>query len=219
MNKGDLIRYLERSVNRPDMEDAYPDWINQGLRSIYQDHSFLCMKDRITVVIPNQATSVALPNNFKELQAERSPIYMQGQDGSLLPCHITREATERRLLTANQTIVVPTNPSTLFRDLPVWLDWDANDAFLHLLYPTTGDTSFVIKCFNYLTDLEADTDQNYITRFYVEMVKTKVAAVAYEELRDPEWRDQEALYVERLKKAKADDLYRAQKGRITQMGQ
>jgi len=219
MNKGELIRYLERSVNRPDMADAYSDWINQGLRSIYQAHSFLCMKDRITVTVANQTTSAVLPANFKELQAERSPIYMQGQDGTLLPCKITREALERRLLTANQTIVVPTNPSTLFRDLPVWLDWDANDAYLYLLYPTTGDTEFVIKCFNYLADLQNDDDANYITRTYEEMVKAKVAAVAYEELRDPEWRDQEELYHLRLKKAKADDLYRAQKGRITQMGQ
>jgi len=219
MNKADLIRFLERSVNRPDMSDAYADWINQGLRSIYQSHSFLCMTDRITVTMANGDTSIVLPSNFKELKSERSPIYLSGQDGTLLPCRVTREALERRLLTANQTIIVPTNPSTLFRDLPVWVDWDANDAFLYTLYPVTGDTNFIIKCFVYLNDLVADTDQNYITRTYEEMVKAKISAVAFEELRDPEWKDQEELFNDRFIKAKADDLYRAQKGRVTQLGQ
>jgi hypothetical protein len=200
------------------MSDSYLDWINQAMRSIYQDHSFLCMTDRITVTIGNTETSAVLPSDFKELQAERAPIYLQGQDGSLLPCYISREATERRLLTANQTIIVPTNPSTLFRDLPVWISYDANDAFLNMLYPSTGTSTFVIKCFVYLPKFSDDTDENYISRFYEEMVKAKVSSVAYEELRDPEWKDQEDLYHLRLKKAKADDLYRAQKGRITRMG-
>lgn len=218
MNRGELIQYLERSVNRPDMADSYGDWINQAMRGIYRDHSFLCMSDRKTATITNGNTSIALPSDFKELQAERAPIYLQGQDGSLLPCHVSREATERRLLTANQTIIVPTNPSTLFRDLPVWISYDSTGSILNMLYPSTGDSVFVIKCFVYLTDLAADTDQNYITQFYEEMVKAKVSAVAYEELRDPEWKDQEDLYHSRLQKAKADDLYRSQKGRITRMG-
>jgi len=201
------------------MSDAYGDWINQALRGIYRDHSFLCMRHRDTVTMSNGATSVSLPLDFKELLADRSPVYMQGGDGSLLPVSITRESTERRLLTSNQTIVVPTNPSTLFRDLPCWLEWGPQTAEFHTLYPVAGDTNFVVNYFRFLPSLEADSDQNYITMFYEEMVKAKVSAVAFEELRDPEWEAQEKLYADRFRRAVADDLYRSQKGRKTQMGQ
>ena len=218
MNRGDLIRFLERSVNRPDMADGYADWINQAMRSIYRDHSFLCMRHEVTVTMESGATSVLLPDDFKELRSERSPIYMVGSDGSMLPCDVSRESTERRLLTANQTIIVPENPSTIFRNLPVWIEWGATNAELYTVYPVSGSTNFRIKYYRFLPDLTADDDKNQITMQYEEMVKAKLSAVAFEELRDPEWQDQEGLYVERRRAAIADDAYRAQKGRRTQMG-
>lgn len=209
-----LKRVLEVSVMRDDLAEFYKDWVNQSIREICQDASFNCMRHLAQVTIPASSSSVALPNDFKELTPARTPIHLVGTDGKLSPVDVTRRED---IIKIRATYLSPIATS-LTGSIDVYLSSDADGWTLNLLDATTTAATFAVSYFRILPAIEAETDGNYLTRTYEDMVKSKLRAIAFAEVNDPIAASWEAKYELAKRRAVGDDARRWAKGRKTQMG-
>lgn len=215
-----LIRMLEIAVQRTDLEELYPDWINQALKGIQRDWSFNCMRHEADITITTATTFVDMPADFKELQQARPPIFYKFHDTGddrLIPCDVVRQ---EELVRLDTSLLYPARYSRIrpFRYYPVYLSWNDGQCKLHILEEDHEEMDFVIKYYRYLPALSAPDDENGITRDYEEMVKAKVKAIAFEEIGDPQAADWETVYVLKLKAMKDHEAYSYVAGRRLQMG-
>jgi hypothetical protein len=212
MTLDDLKHVLEVNISRPDLEELYPDWINNGLQQICQDFSFNCMRFLATVVMPAGSSSVALPGDFKELTPARSPVsVVSNTDASLAPVNMTRRED---LIATRATVFV----AGFARCLDAYISNNGETWTLNLLDATTTPISFSVSYFRILPNLEAGDQDNYLTRTYPELVKAKIKAIGFDEINDPLGASWEAKYILQLRRAKSDDIKRFLQGRVTQMG-
>lgn len=221
MNRGQLIDVLDRDVMRDDRRSDYPGWINEGIRSICQDVSWNCMKHKVQLTVLNGSKSVSLPSDFKELQRMRSPIWLDA-GGRPVPCDVTDESYLVRL---DASFLSPWRESfsTQYwglksKGFPVFLQFDSLGVTLNIFDNADEDLLFTVNYYRFLPPLLADSDENYLTVNYTEMVKAKIKAVAFESLNDPAAADWETLYELKRVKASRDDAYRRVAGRRNQMG-
>lgn len=203
-----LKRVLEVAVNRSDMSEFYGDWVNQALRTIYQDVSWNCMRTNADVVISANTSFVSLPSDFKELTKAQSPVCARATDDSLIPVDVTRREDIIRLAATRLPYIADR----------VYIDNDGDGWTLCLLNNATTDLTFNVSYYRLLPSLEADTDTNYILTSYEEMVKAKIKAVGFSEINDPLGDAWEARYRMAKTKAAADDANRYTAGRRMQMG-
>lgn len=218
MTKGELLRTLEVGVNRPDVADLYPKWINQAIRAICQDYSFTFMRHSADVVMDAGSSSTRMPADFKELITDRCSVYVGDGQGGLVPCDVQRESTFRRLLLPDNGVILPANSETFYRGFPVWVDWGSDSVSLATIARTMTALTFTVKYHRYLPELQDLKDDNSLTRNYPEMMKAKLKAVAFEELNDDTAVEFETLYESKLEKAKFHDANTLLKGRVNRMG-
>lgn len=215
-----LIRILEVAVQRTDLEEFYPDWINQALNGIQKDFSFNCMRHEGDVTIETGSTSVSMPSDFKELQQARPPIFFRygdATDSRLIPCDVVRQ---EELIRLDSALLYPARYARVrpFRYGPVFMSWTDGLPALNLIESDHEEMTFLVKYFRFFPTLSAPTDSNALTNGYEELVKAKVKAVAFEEIGDPASADWETTYVLKLKAAKDHETYSYVAGRRLQMG-
>lgn len=222
MNFGDLKHILDITIARDDLKSEYGNWIQQSLRSIQNDNNWLCMKTSSLVTLLAGGTQVSLPSDFKELTPGRSPIFMFAANATInstskwLPCDVKRE---EELFRQDAALLLPRRLQTLSHRGPdIYLNNNGDSASMNIIDTLGQDTQFRVTYYRYLPVLEKDSDSNYFTEHYEEMVKNKIKAVAFEEIVDPISTEYEQLYEVKKKKAQISDSRRALAGRVLRMG-
>lgn len=75
MTLSNLIRYVgEVGVNSPRLQSDYRGIINDAIRYCAERYSFVGMHNRTQVTLLSSQTSVTMPDTFKELSEEESPV-------------------------------------------------------------------------------------------------------------------------------------------------
>lgn len=224
MNVRDLTDVLENEVQRPDMSYKYLPWINRALRKIQQDYSWNCMRHAIEVTITSGTGSVALPSDFKELTPEKSPVMLKSiETAGRTRFYPSRVGTFEDISRKDAYLLYPYAPQAVVTDkygIPVYLSIDdqASVWTLNIVGTTNQDITYRVSYFRFLPQLKENTDENFLTREYEEMVEVKLKATAFMSLNDPVAGDFEALYVRMAQLARATDELRRFQGRTLRIG-
>jgi hypothetical protein len=203
---------LEIGVSRDDLAGDYTDWINRGVRAVQRDHSYNCMRHVSNVTMLAGTSAVSLPGDFKELQIKRDrvgPVSLYTTTNGYFPI----EVTTREKLIGGAPL-----PRGVDQQAQVFLSNDGNQAFLNFLDNTSSDVTFSISYFRFLPPLEADTDENYLTREFEEMIQAKVKQTAFALINDPQATVELALYEVEKRKAIAFDARQRSQGQNIRMG-
>lgn len=214
-----FLRKLDRTVQRTDLTDEYPEFVRQALRLAQDERSWLCMRHITGVTMVAGTSSVRLPDNFKEFTHGRSPVGLRSSEtpSRVLPCDLTtREMLHR--LDAALLYPVAYATSTARRGFPVYVDWQAGLPTLNIIDTATQDLLFDLSYYGYLPELQATDDHNALTDTYPTMIEAKAAHLAFAEIADPQAADFELLYQTRRRSAVTDDARRELAGRRLQMG-
>lgn len=227
MTLADIVARLTIGVMRDDLVALYPGFINEALTEIQRRRSWQCMRAVNFFTILNGASTVSLltadgavATRFKELSIGKSPVHLQfTQAGSTLltPCDVwPREKLLRRqarLISNSLLYSVYSNPSVALRtQVPVYVDWQAGQPVLNILFPAQSDLPFSVSYYGYLADLAANGDSNEFTLHYPEMVVNKAKAIAFAAINDPMASDLELLFEKKFTEAAAQDAYQAVAG-------
>lgn len=225
MTRAQIVARVSLGVQRDDLVASYNDIVNEALTEIQRDRSWVAMKStaRFTVHAGNSSVSLltddsSIASRFKELTIEKSPVHLQSSiDNVLVPCDVwTREKVLRRqarLISNSLLYSVYSHPNTARRvQVPVYIDWQAGNPSLNVLFSAQNDLPFTVSFYGYLADLVADGDTNYFTLNYPEMVIARSKAIAFEAVNDPVSVEFEQVYQVRFKKAAAQDAYQAVAG-------
>lgn len=207
---------LDVSVNRGDLTDQYGDWINRALKAIQADNSYNCMRHSTDVEIAGSESSVKLPADFKEFVPDIGGISVVdalATSRGRMPCDLV---TEEKLIRTRAASGLPS--SVWGNGLQVFATTDGDNTFLNILDIASGTLTFTIKYFRYLPSLAADTDQNFLTRTYEDMVQARVKAVAFSLINDPLEAAELTKYEIHRKKAVIHDARIRAIGRINRMG-
>lgn len=215
MTLGELKRMLTVSVSRDDLEGDYKDWINRGIRAVQRDFSYNCMRHVSQVTMADGTSSVAMPGDFKEMQIERGSVALIDASNTRIPVDIVTREKLIGLTAMTMPQLVRPSRTTVPK---LFLSNDGNQAFLNMLDTTTGPASFEVAYFRYLPNLEADNDENYITREFEDMVQARVKAVAFSVINDPQAATEMGLYKIFKTEAIGFDTKQRTQGRTVQMG-
>jgi len=224
MTFAELKLMLSQDVNRSDKETLwYPIWINRALRKIQSDETFSFMRNRSDVVIAQGTSSIALPARFKQLTAEQYPVTVIDPTmgtGPLaeLPCEVT---SREDMISYRASTYVPSRPANVrgrLSGLPVWIENTAAGWTLNIIDTAAEALTFRVSHFAFLADLAADSDSNYLTTNYPELVENKIKAIAFAAINDPIAAQFEAMAARLLSDAVLDDRRRTYRGRALRMG-
>jgi hypothetical protein len=211
MTLSDLIYNVgEVGLNKPYLDNDLKGFINRAMKAIGQRRDWSFLHDQISVVIPAGQTSVALPDNFKQLAPEKSPVtYTDNSTGRNVPVTVKSRAEIERY---NYCLGYPySRPITV-----VYIEitasgtnagkWTLN---LPVADPNLQDITFNVSCFTLPTPLVLGTDSNAMTNHgeLGEAIINKAKALAYfaEDPSDPKGVAANALYESHYKTAAYSD--------------
>lgn len=200
---------LEIGVARDDLAGEYTEWINRGVRAVQRDHSYNCMRHVQNITMTAGTSAVALPGDFKELQSPKGSVSLYVPSEGYFPCEVVTRA---------KLIQGGTVPRGAAFEARVFLSNDGNQAFLNFLDNTTSDVTFSVEYFRFLPLLAADSDENYLTREFEDMVQAKIKQIAFSSTNDPQAASELALYEVEKRKAVAFDARQRSQGQLIRMG-
>jgi hypothetical protein len=209
MTKSELRRMLEIGIARDDLASEYDGWINRGIRAVQRDHSYNCMRHVGVVTMTSGTSSVLLPSDFKELQPQKGSVSVFDAATGYYMCEVTtREKLIRQSLSARGGGF----------QASIFLSSDGNVASLNFLDTTLSDVTFSVAYFRFLPPLLADTDENYLTREFEDLVQAKIKHIAFSAINDPQASTELAAYeIEKRRTIPFDARQRIQ-GQLAQMG-
>lgn len=198
---------------------GYADFINQGIRELCQLRSWLCMATQTNVTIPTGQKSVAMPADFKELDARNTnggPVAFMLQDpanpGAVFPVQAYFEAEElRRFFKFGGQLAVS------FGEMRVFLKRDKNGTSLGMTSPALEDLTFRIDYYQFLPDLVQDTDTSPLAELYPEMVINKAKALALNSINDGAAAGAESIASIKFKEASFSEARAELQGRDLRM--
>lgn len=201
-----LVDALVTTVQRDDLQSTYLDFVNQGLRQCALAHSFPEMRKTGAGSVAVGETRATLPDDFKELQAGRYPIFdtPAGGTGSLVPVFIRQEV--EKLLPANlvppasyiSTVDTTTGTEANYVDLP------SAATVVHAL--VVYYYAFPAKC----EDASGDVTDPMIEKYF-NMILEKSASLAFQSINDPIWQEHERAYLMEYQQNSGNDVTRALK--------
>jgi len=215
---------LDESVMRTDLKHRYLGWINSSLRKIQQDREWRFFGQKVAdVTMPAGESSVRLPDDFKELTREITPVAVKDDtspDATAFPCEVI--SREQTLNYRSTTFFAPMagTPRTARTGIPVFLTFDGDgEASLNIPREAVTNLVFVVSYSAFLPNLEDDADSNRLTREYEELCEARIKMRAFAYVNDNEQAAvQAALYTRLLAEAGADDFARRHSGRKFRFG-
>lgn len=198
MDFADLKRWVEKGVQRADLDDDYGDFVNEALKEIQRRRSWTAMKDKETLVISSGDKTAAFPEDFKELQRERNPVNLVTVDGGLAPVDVVFEEQEVRRLWAMSGTTFTTR-AYLYRD--------GAGTVLGLVAPAAEDLTFQVKVYKFLPALSGDGDENPLTVEFPWMIIEKAKALALMSINDPQSEVSETAFEKKYAEAARRDAY------------
>lgn len=199
MTFAELKRWVEKGVQRADLDDDYGTFVNEALREIQQRRSWSAMKDKTTVTIPSGSYTVTLPANFKELQHVRNPVNLVLTDGGLAPIDVVFEEAELKRAWQMGSMAIWTTRAYLYRD--------ETGTVLGLVGQVAEDLDFQVKYFGFLDELVEDADTNQLTTLFPWMIIEKAKALALMALNDPQATESEGNFEKKYAEATRRDAY------------
>jgi hypothetical protein len=224
MNVLDLKATLDREVQRPDMSFKYLTWINRALKKITQDFSWNCMRHSETVTVLSGESSVKLPDDYKEMTPEESPVHLRHSEATgKIRWVPSKLSTFEELARKDAMLLFPYAPQSVITDkfgIPVYTSVEGDEQvwYLNVFGTADADLPFRVSYFRFLPRLESDTQSNYLTREYEEMVEAKLKATAFMSLNDPVAADFEGLYRDMARLARAANELQRFQGRTLRFG-
>ena len=183
--------------------NGYADFINQAIKELADLRSFECMATQVDVTILTGNKSIALPADFKELDARNTnggPIAFvlidPANPGAVLPVQAYFEAEElRRFFKFGGQLAIA------FGEMRVFLKIDKNGASIGMASPALENLTFRVDYFQYLPDLVDDADTSPLADQYPEMVIAKAKALALASVNDGAAQGAEAMASVKFKEA------------------
>ena len=167
------------------------------------------MRHVASVTMAAGTSSVALPDNFKQLQPQQGSVALYDAVDGYFPCEV---------LTRERILLARSSPQNGRFNVRVFLSNDGNQEFLNYLDNTTTAATFSIAYFRFLPPLVADSDENYLTREFEEMIQAKIKQIAFSTINDPQAGVELGLYEVEKRKAVAFDARQYVQGRNVRMG-
>lgn len=199
-----LIDRLTTTVQRDDLLQSYLDFANQALRFLAENHSFPEMKATGAASVAIGQTRALLPDDFKELQDGRYPIFdtPTGSQGSLVPVFARPEV--EKLLPAGlvpAASFISTQDSTggvmsYMIDLPLPATVIHNMIIYYFAYPARCD------------DPSSGATSPLIQKFF-DMILSKACSLAFQSVNDPVYMVHEKQYLVDFQIATGTDVTRA----------
>ncbi len=203
MNFGELKRRVKIGVVRTDLEDLYGDFINEAIREIASRRNWTSMKQVDTVTLTGGQLTVNMPDDFKALTTEKTPIFHVTTDGLLMPCNIYSPEKLGRLNASFGSLMSATTGRD--RRLSILVDIQDGLWFIGIPASTTEDISFRVSYFRYFPVLDADTDENAMTRDYPQVIINRAKAIALRLINDEEAEKTDGQYEVEFQKAVRTD--------------
>lgn len=166
--------------------NGYADFINQGIKELENLRSFECMATQANVTIPEGQKQIALPDDFKELDARNTnggPVAFVLDDpanpGAVFPVEAYFEAEElRRFFKFGGQLAIA------FGEMRVFLKRDKTGTYLGMVSPAIQALTFRVDYYQYLPDMVEDDDTCPLAEEYPEMVIAKAKALALASIND-----------------------------------
>jgi hypothetical protein len=220
MNLKELKGSLEEGFMRTDLEHRYVGWINRAIHEIQDENDWPGMKDSAEISISSGLTSAPLPVNMKALTTEQYPVHVRTlSDTGWLPCPIQ---SEEHVLRYRATSFFPPTFISQFAarsGVTVFVRDDVNGKSLNLPAPASQTLVFRVSFTGFTPPLVEDTDENFLTRDYPELVEPKVLAVAFRAINDSEAQAvHEDAYEKALRRKVASASKNKHQGRPLRMG-
>lgn len=139
--------------------------INRAMRRMQERKSFTFLHDVILATVPQSLFTVALPDNFKELGSEFSPVAWQNPaSAQYVPCRVISRAQAERMGLAFAYPFAP--PQVQY--LPTGAVFIENNGAGWTLntpqsFPVATAITYQLSCYLYLPDLVDGSDTNFIT--------------------------------------------------------
>lgn len=220
MNLKELKGSLEEGFMRTDLEHRYVGWINRAIHEIQDENDWPGMRDSAELTVLTGFTSAALPVNMKALTAEQYPIHVRTQaDTGWLPCPVK---SEEHVLRYRATSFFPPTIISQFAaqsGVSVFIRDDINGKTLNLPAPAAQELVFRVSFMGFTPPLVSDTDENFLTRDYPELVEPKILATAFRAINDAEAQAvHEVAYEKALRRKIASASKNKHQGRPLRMG-
>lgn len=199
--------------------NGYADFINQAIKELEDLRSWDCMSTQTNVTLPTGQRSVALPADFKELDARNTnggPIAFVLNDpdhpGAVFPVPAYFEAEElRRFFRFGGQLAIA------FGELRVFLKKDSTGTSIGMVQPALEDFQFRVDYYHYLPDLVEDVDTSPLAEQYPEMVIAKAKALALASVNDAAAQGNETMASSKFKEASFREARSALQGRDLRM--
>ncbi len=222
LNLSDVIRIVgELGVRSQRLESDYKSIVNRAQRGLTERFNFCFMRDIVTATILAGETSGDLPEEWKELDTQYSPVSftVDSATGRRNPVKIVSRAEIERM-------------GTVMYSQPYW-GYPAEYAFIEQLgganwtinfpnpNPNSGDVTLHVAGFFYPAELVAGTDTNamFSGGEITEALINKAKAIAYasEDETDPRAEAAEALAELHFGRARTADTKKRLSGRVLRM--
>jgi hypothetical protein len=220
MNFADMQAAVKQGVLRNDL--SYDGFVNAALREIQNRRSWSFMRTRKNITLLAGQTSVALPDDYKELQNVRPAITLAITDpavpgGSVAkPVAVVTEAQQVRSAWNFDLTMFPLM-TVFINEESDFTTYGTQVKTLGIVVPGTQDLVFTVRYYRFLPDLVNPTDTNQFTIQYPEMVELKAKTKAFNRINDPAAGQTEQLFGEQFLVAVREDAYKDTTGRENRM--
>lgn len=210
MNLGELISLAHHAAKVDALYGAIPGFVNDTLRDIQQRRSWLCMRATESVTISSGTSSANLNSLFKEPRGGKHSLRgLDSSTGSYIPW----ELLARQELEDLNVIGLGA------AERRAYIDFGSGVQTLNLPENAAEDLTFELQSYRFLADLSDDSDTNYFTTNYPQLVLEGVKARLLAADDDTQRADlAEIRFAQQFTSASRDDAYRQVAGRNIRMG-
>lgn len=203
----DIRRRVKIGVDRDDLEDLYNDYINQAIREVENRRSFSYMKKSAPVTInPNEQT-VSMPDDFKELVRQTSPIVRVTDTNlgtpAITPCAIYSRQRLESMNSSFGTLIAQTSGRE--QKVSILVDVDADKWFISLLSPSLEVINFRVNYYGYSERLTDNDAEHPLFTYYPNLVVAGTKYMIFQDINDPQKNETEQEFERQLLKAKGTD--------------
>jgi len=215
MTFAEIVARVRKGVQRDDLVDEYPDFVNEALMEIQQKRSWSFMKttlEPLTLLAGDK--TVALPADFKEFQNIRPPVHLILEDPAqplnsiYKPIEVVYEHEEQRRVWSFGGLVWT---------MRLFMERVGTTATLGMVVPAEEDINLRVKYFAYLPALVNDNDTSPFIDAFPHMVLSAAKQNAFSTINDPFKDQMEADFQARFADAVRQDAYSEVAGRELRM--
>lgn len=206
----DIRRRVKIGVDRDDLDDLYNDYINQGIREIENRCSFNYMKKASPITILNGDLTVSMPDDFKELVRQTSPVVQvvtppNPNAPAVFPCQLYSRQQMERLNSAASPWIFAAPQEQLGRRLNLIVDVENGVWFLSLLSAATADVPLRVNYYGYSEEIVSNDPEHPLFTYYPNLVVSATKYMIFQDINDPQKIETEQEFERQLLKAKGTD--------------